>query len=161
MINTLPHIPQSNVVERYNSSIKSGLNRLAALSGKPSWIAHLDTVVSGLNASRSVVTGRTADSLRKDKDPIILKKLDKLHKKNFGNSQTLAYKVGDKVRLRLLQLGLKPKAPFWSKEVYTISSILKHKEQPFLKDSYKIRKSNNDRDEKGYWEAGDLQLTKS
>jgi len=158
VINTLPHVPQSNVVERYNSTIKSGINRLVSLTGDKSWVTHLPIVVRGLNKSRSVVTGKVPMSFA-DKDPAVLERLEERHRKEFGNSQTLKYTIGDKVRLRLIQSALKKKAPFWSTQVYIITSIRHQIMRPFLTDAYVLRKENEQTNIKGYYEVGDLQRT--
>lgn len=159
VINTLPHVPQSNVVERYNSTIKSGINRLVGLTGDKSWVSHLQTVVRGLNKSRSVVTGKVPMSFA-DKDPVVLARLNERHRKEFGNSQTLSFEVNDKVRLRLIQSTLKKKAPFWSSQVYLVSSIRHQIKRPFLTNAYTLKKENEDSNIRGYYEAGDLQRTK-
>ena len=164
VVNSLPHIPQSNgLVERMNSTIKQLIKRWCIVNNDPSWVNALFDVIEAINKSKSFATSQIPGEFD-DKDPDVLAKISGRDRQNNSDNGGQKFIVGDRVRLRIPQeKKLKKTGPFWSSQVYIVDSIYRPKKKAYLAESYKIRKFDSGYGEniKGQWNSGDLQKTLS
>jgi len=154
VINSIPHQPKTNgVVERMNSTIKQMIARWLMVNNKTSWVDALEPVVKAINTTKSFVHKQFPNKIE-DKDPKIIAHLNKKNQQLYGNRSDFTLKVGDLVRLRLVQSQSKPKAPFWSKQVYEITRAVEPKFKPYLAMYYSIKKVGEATNQKGLWNSG-------
>jgi len=164
VVNSLPHIPQSNgLVERMNSTIKQMIKRWCIVNEDPSWVNALPNVVRAINKSKSFATSKIPGHFG-DENPAVIARNQARDKQNNTDNGGYKFQVDDHVRLRIPQeKKLKKTGPFWSNQVYIVDSVYQPKKKAFLAPSYKIRKveSANGQTIKGQWNSGDLQKTLS
>jgi hypothetical protein len=132
---------QQGLVERSNSTVKTLLNRIMEFEKSKNWSKYLNQVEETYNDSynRSIkTTPNNAYKLTGDEQ-------DKLHEVQ-KNIKSKAYKdidkvleVGDTVRV-LVEVGKQKSKgePNWTRELYTISKVIKGNAKKFTIPRYKI-----------------------
>ena len=159
---SLPHKPQSNGnIERFNRTLKRLLQQYMTFEDNQDWISILQQLIDNYNETVSDTTKKTPNEIELTYDP----KLNKQVKNNIKKSITPRsdfysdYKIGDAVRITLINDGFNKSAQTYSNEIYYIRKIIKPRNKLYA--TYYLLKNDENEPISMKFYAPELQLISS
>ncbi len=155
--------PQSNGnIERFNGILKRALEMDRAQTNNNNWLKSLPIILKAYNATISRVTKKSPDMIEQEsfKDNKKTKaNIEKAVLTKNNNTLVPKFKIGDRVRITMENIGKSKSFRKWSIRIYQIRKVFKANSKTVLSTSYQLSDSDGDSIKEKFYE-NELQLYK-
>ena len=133
--------PQTNgLIERFNGTLKRFIKSDLLSTGENDWDVSLPLYLKAYNSTPQTTTGKAPDKLVEEWKQSNMKRAPEIKQASKQDLATQQFKIGDQVRIKLVQNPNQKRAENWSKDLYQVAEVFKPR-QPWSAFQYQVKDS--------------------